>query len=69
MQIVSFGDNLQEMAKSIFCKNKKKYYKMSAEIFYPACSAIKKGTYKRPRSACTHVQPGQGPYLSSQPHT
>ena len=46
MQIVSWGDNLQEMSKPIFCEKKKKKKKKKNEKnilnccllkFYPAC--------------------------------
>ena len=33
MQIVSSGDNLHEMSKSVFWEKLENYFKMSAEIF------------------------------------
>ena len=38
MLIVSPGDNLQEMSKSVFWEKLENYFKMSsAETFFPAC--------------------------------
>ena len=34
MLIVPKGDNLHEMPKPIFCKNKKKYFEMSPTEFF-----------------------------------
>ena len=40
MQIVSLGDSLQEMSRSIFKENKKKNFRLLSAVIFPSILSV-----------------------------